>query len=106
MADRSQTTVCDCGRPEGQHTSLNCGVPIWEARPSGGKVAVWPSRERQALEIAYQELRSIGRLGGFKKSTAVILAKIEGLVPELVPNDRSAPSARLAGCRERLALFR
>jgi|KBSMisStandDraft_5_1062788.scaffolds.fasta_scaffold155232_2 hypothetical protein len=50
-----------------------------------------PSRERQALEIAYRELLQISRIGGFKKSTEKVLAAILALVPDLIPSHGIPP---------------
>lgn len=43
-----------------------------------------PSRERQALEIAYREIRRVSRIAGHKKSSEMVLAAIHALVPDLL----------------------
>lgn len=49
------------------------------------------TREREALGIAYRELRRIGRIGGFKKSVGRTLSVIRALVPEIDECCREVP---------------
>jgi len=56
------------------------------------------SRDREALCIAYAELRAIKRTAGFKKSAGLAVARIEALVPGLV----HMPEEELAALRREL----
>lgn len=59
-----------------------------------------PTREREALLIAYRELKQISQIAGFKKSTAPVLAAILALVPELRDEDGEAERLALQEIRE------